>query len=261
MGTCFLLGEVIEEGEASWDELVRRTERFRTIAVLRPDGYLAWVLDGRTQQRVGLIELRAGTLEANGFELGRFYSARQGVFRLADAEMRPVPGSPLLAEVYDDADLLGRTLDGAQEAFFALAMAIGKFLSRPVDGVIGLKDLPAGVAAMMASSPEYLEQFHLMTSGEQIQAISKLATTVIMMCAGGGAISAAARSGANGESIAIPVLDFGGPRTPQAMVARPRKCSRKRAVGCVGSEMLTNLATSSSASTKALSANSSPGPN
>ncbi|MHA7633924.1 hypothetical protein [Corallococcus sp. M7] len=47
----FLLREVLERGEVSREELARRVTRFarEQVAVLRPDGYLAWALNGRTQ--------------------------------------------------------------------------------------------------------------------------------------------------------------------------------------------------------------------
>jgi hypothetical protein len=51
MAVGFLLREVLENGELSRDELRHRVERFARVAVLRPDGYLAWVRTGRTQQR------------------------------------------------------------------------------------------------------------------------------------------------------------------------------------------------------------------
>ncbi len=51
----YLLREAMEEEQEVLREvLVQRVERFKYLAVLRPDGYLAWALDGSTQQRVGL---------------------------------------------------------------------------------------------------------------------------------------------------------------------------------------------------------------
>ncbi|HEY8210635.1 MAG TPA: hypothetical protein VIG99_24295, partial [Myxococcaceae bacterium] len=139
--------------------------------------------------------------KANGFVLGQFYSGGSGAYFPVDAQMEPLRGSTLLGEVYDDGDLFGRTMDGAEEAFFSLAMAIGKFLSRPLDGIAGLKNLPAGVAALIASSPEYLERFKLMTAGEQIQVVSRLTTTLLTMLAGGGAVSAGLTRGLGGMEV------------------------------------------------------------
>jgi hypothetical protein len=204
MGACYLLREVLESGAATRDELNRRVGRFRHIAVLRPDGYLAGVLTGRTVQRAGPgpVELKDGVFQANGFVLGQFYTTIYGTYLPVDAQMRPLPGSAILGEVYNDSDLFGRVMDGVEEAFFALAMAIGKFLSQPVDSLIALKNLPAGVAALIASSPEYLERFELMTTGEQIEAASKLVTTLITTFAGGGAVSASVTRGLGGMEVA-----------------------------------------------------------
>jgi len=199
-GACFLLREVLESGAVSRAELNHRVDRFRQVAVLRPDGYLAWVLSGRTQQRAGpgQLEFKDGVFKADRFVLGQFYSGRRGAYRPVDAQMQPLWDSNILGEVYDDSDLFGRAMDGAEESFFALAMAVGKFLSRPLDGLAALRNLPAGVAALIASSPEYLERFKLMTAGEQIQAVSRLTTTLLTMFAGSGAVTAGVTRGLGG---------------------------------------------------------------
>ncbi|WP_233602453.1 hypothetical protein [Corallococcus sp. CA047B] len=177
MATSLLLREVLEGGAVSREELLRRVARFNRAVVLRPDGYLAWVMTGRTQQRVAPVQWKNGVFGALGFELGRFYLDTGGVFRPADEHLQPVFSS-FVVEVYDDADVINRSLDGAGEAFFELAMAIGKFFSAPTDSLLSLRHLPEGIAALIAASPEYLECFTYMTRGEQIQAVAKLVTTL-----------------------------------------------------------------------------------
>lgn len=206
MAASHLLREVLERGALSREELLRRVERFNPVAVLRPDGYLAWVVDGKTQQKVAPVEWRDGAFRAHGFELGRFYASRSGVFRLADAQMQQT--GPLLAEVYDDADYISRTLDGAEEAFVELALAIGKLLTYPTDSLAALRHLPAGLVALIASSPEYLERLRHMTRGEQVKALSKLATTLIVTY---GAASGATRTltaALGGTEVTVPVLSL-----------------------------------------------------
>ncbi|MCK8501564.1 hypothetical protein [Myxococcus fulvus] len=187
----FVLREVLATGEVSRAELVRRVARFNHLAVLRPDGRLAWVRTGRTQQRVGDVEWKDGAFRAHGFELGRFYDGRTGVFRLLNEELREENGFPL-ADVHDDADVISRTLDGAEEAFVGLALAVGKFFSTsPADNLAALREMPAAVVALLESSPEYLERFRYMTRGEQVQAVSRLVTNLI---ATWGTVSAATRT-------------------------------------------------------------------
>ncbi|WP_309892769.1 hypothetical protein [Archangium sp.] len=120
MAVGHLLREVLEGGAVSREELLRRVKRFKHVAVLRPDGYLAWTLTGRTQQKVGPVEWKEETFRAGPFELGRFYVGNGWVFRAADARLSPIREGPLLAEVYDDADYISRTLDGAEEAYGAV---------------------------------------------------------------------------------------------------------------------------------------------
>lgn len=88
MAASHLLREVLQGEAVSRQEVLRRVERFSWVAVLRPDGYLAWALDGRTQQKVGPVGWEDGAFRARGFELGRFYTSQRGVFRLADAWMQ-----------------------------------------------------------------------------------------------------------------------------------------------------------------------------
>ncbi|WP_253996865.1 Tox-REase-5 domain-containing protein [Myxococcus qinghaiensis] len=203
----FMLREVLDAGEVSRAELVRRVGRFTQLAVLRPDGCLAWVRSGQTQQRVGAVEWKEGAFRAGQFELGVFYSGKGGVFQQLNARLEETGGGAF-ADVHDDADYLSRTLDGAEEAFVGLAMAVGQFFSTsPADNLAALRQMPAAVAALLASSPQYLEHFQYMTRGEQVQAVSKLVTNLI---ATWGTASAATRTlqGATLATAEVPVLSL-----------------------------------------------------
>lgn len=200
-----LLREVLKEGEVSRAELVRRVERFTSLAVLRPDGCLAWVRSGTTQQRVAAVQWRDGAFRAHGFELGRFYDGRTGVFRLLDDELREVDGRHL-AEVHDDADYVGRTLDGAEMAFVKLALSLGHFFTDPLDSIASLKNLPAGVAALIQSSPEYFERFKYMTRGEQVQAVAELATNLLLTTGTAVATTRTVTGALAGAEATVPVL-------------------------------------------------------
>ncbi|MFY2559320.1 Tox-REase-5 domain-containing protein [Corallococcus terminator] len=203
----FMLREVLDAGEVSRAELVRRVGRFTQLAVLRPDGCLAWVRSGQTQQRAGVVEWKDGAFRAGQFELGVFYSGKGGVFRQLNARLEETGGGAF-ADVHDDADYLSRTLDGAEEAFVGLALAVGQlFSTSPADNLAALRQMPAAVAALLASSPEYLERFQYMPRGEQVQAVSKLVTNLI---ATWGTASAATRTlgGATFATAEVPVLSL-----------------------------------------------------
>lgn len=175
----FMLREVMASGEASRAELVRRTERFIQVAVLRPDGCLAWVRGGQTQQRVGQVEWKDGAFRAGLFELGRFYTGRGGVFRPLGSRLEELRGGAF-TDVHDDADTVSRVLDGAEESFVELALAVGQFFSTsPSNHLAALQHMPAALSALLASSPEYLERFQYLPRGEQIQVVSKLVTGLI----------------------------------------------------------------------------------
>ncbi|GMU04729.1 Tox-REase-5 domain-containing protein [Corallococcus caeni] len=207
MAAGLLLREVLEGGEVSREELVRRMERFvrEQVAVLRPDGCLAWALDGRTQQKVGPVQWRDGAFRAGNFELGRFYSGRGGVFRHVDARLRASDWRPL-AEVYDDADVIGRSLDGAEDAFVELYHGMGQLLSHPTDSIASLRHLPEGVAALITSSPAYWERFRYMTEGEQLREAARLTTNVLMLWGTASATTRTLTRAAAGMEATVPVL-------------------------------------------------------
>jgi hypothetical protein len=207
MAAAHLMREVLEKGEASREELLRRVERFAHVAVLRPDGYLAWARNGRTQQQVAPVEWRDGALRAGLFELGRFYVSNGSVFRLANERLEPVDSAVFVA-VYDDADVISRTLDGAEEAFVELYHALGQLFTHPLDRLAALRHLPAGVAALIATSPEYWERFRYMTAGEQMKAVARLTTGLLVTW---GAASATTRTLSGlmaGAKATVPVLSL-----------------------------------------------------
>jgi hypothetical protein len=64
----FLLREAMEgEEELPRAVLLQRVGRFQSLAVLRPDGYLAWALTGETQQRVAPVQWKNGAFRAHAF--------------------------------------------------------------------------------------------------------------------------------------------------------------------------------------------------
>ncbi|MCE9668461.1 hypothetical protein LY474_11625 [Myxococcus stipitatus] len=198
-----VLRKVMERGELSRAELVNLAERLGRLAVLRPDGCMAWVRNGRTQQRVAPVEWKDGAFRAHDFELGRFYTGRSGVYRLLDDDLREVDGR-LIAEVYDDADYVSRVLDGAESAFVKLALAIGHFFTYPLDSIASLKNLPAGVAALIESSPAYFERFQYMTRGEQIEAVAELATNLLLTTGTAGATTRTVTGALAGAEAMVP---------------------------------------------------------
>jgi hypothetical protein len=82
-----LLHEVVEQGQTgSRMELLQRLQRYETLYVLRPDGYLAAALTGAPEQCAGPVRPRDGVLKAHEFELGAFYyrGDKDGWMRVVD---------------------------------------------------------------------------------------------------------------------------------------------------------------------------------
>ena len=154
------------------------------------------------------VEWKDGAFRAHGFEVGHFYSGRNGMaFVAVDEQLRDGASPASLAEVYDDADVISRVLDGAEESFVELVLAIGKLVSHPIQSVDELQQLPRALVALLKNSPEYLERFQLMTRGEQIRALAKLTTTLLSTYgAAGGTTRTVAATGRGLEAVSVPAL-------------------------------------------------------
>ncbi|HZI16618.1 MAG TPA: Tox-REase-5 domain-containing protein, partial [Myxococcus sp.] len=181
-----LLREVVEgDVEVPRAELLERVKRFEPLAVLRPDGYLAWARTGTACQRVGEVQWREGAFRAGPFEVGAFY--------------------PVLAEVHDGADVTR----GTEEPFIELVLVLGELLTRSGDTVAALSQLPEGLATLVMSSPEYLERFKGMTRGEQVQSLSKLTASLLSTWGtAAGSTRTLAAMGRGWEAASVPVLSL-----------------------------------------------------
>lgn len=86
---------------------------------------------------------------------------------------------------------------------------MGQLVTHPIDSAAALARLPEGVAALIASSPEYFERFRLMTRGEQIQAVSKLTTALLTTRgAAAGTTRNLSALGRGLEAASLPVLSL-----------------------------------------------------
>lgn len=207
MVATYLFREVIQGGvDVPRGVSLERLARFRRMVVLRPDGYLAGAITGRTVQRAGRLEFKGGVWKAEPYELGRFYKNTGSVFRAVDEQLEVRDWTPL-TEVYDDGDVINRALDGAQDVVVELAVALGRLIVHPLQSLEELSQMPAGVVALIRNSPAYFARFRRMTKGEQIQALARLTTTVLLTygTAAGGTVRIS--SAAEGlESVSMPVL-------------------------------------------------------
>jgi hypothetical protein len=54
-------------------DLGRRIQEFKSLLVLRPDGYLGEALTGKAERCVGPVEVKEGAYRSGSYELGTFY--------------------------------------------------------------------------------------------------------------------------------------------------------------------------------------------
>ncbi|MFP2925181.1 hypothetical protein ACLESO_08185 [Pyxidicoccus sp. 3LG] len=177
-----LLREVVEGNvELPRAKLLERLKRFDPLSVTRPDGYLARALTGETRQRAGEVQWREGAFHAGPFEVGAFYAEAKDGWKAVDATLQAHEGSPVLAEAQARASIPVPAKDGKEDATsIELVLALGQLLTKPGANHLALSQLPEGLVTLItASPPEYQERFRKMTRGEQVQALSRLATVLL----------------------------------------------------------------------------------
>ncbi|WP_239469944.1 hypothetical protein [Archangium violaceum] len=208
---AWLLGEVFEGGErVEYAELSRRTERFRPLVLMRPDGYLVAALTGRPIQRMGQVKLVQGQWKVGNLVVGTFYFSRGGVLYPVNDALRRVNTVPW-AELGLERDWFNAALDGAQDAIGEMALAFGQSVLHPIRGAQDLAQLPNTVALLIASSPEYFERFGAMSLQDQIREAARLSTHLLMLFGGGeGAVGTVGRAGGLGAKLPVLALTAEG---------------------------------------------------
>ena len=177
----WMLREVAEGGErVEYAELQWRLERFAGLVVVRPDGYLVTALSGAPLQRLGPLQFTEGSWRVGRLGVGDFYFSRGGVFYPVNAALRRVAGPPL-GELGLERDALNAALDGAQEAFVEMAVALAESIRHPIRTLEGLVQLPTQVALLIASSPEYFAHYGVLSREEQIREAARLSTHVLLL--------------------------------------------------------------------------------
>ncbi|WP_052517749.1 Tox-REase-5 domain-containing protein [Archangium violaceum] len=204
---CWLLGEVLEDGErVDYAELVRRTRRFSRLVMVRPDGYGVAALTGAPLQRLGQVKLEEGEWRVGRLIVGDFYFSHGGVLYPVNDVLRRA-NTPPWAELGLERDWFNAALDGSQDAMGEMAVALAHSVLHPIRTWEDLIQLPSSVALLIASSPEYFARYGAMSLQDQIREAARLSTHVLMLLGGGqGAVGTMGRMGGLGAE--LPVLSL-----------------------------------------------------
>jgi hypothetical protein len=201
---CWLLREVLEGGErVEYADLKWRAERFGSVVLVRPDGYLVTALDGTPLQRLGPLELMEGEWRVGRLVVGGFYVSHGGVFYPATEALRRADGPPL-AELGLGRDPLNAALDGGQQALAEMTLALAHSILHPIRTLEDLGQLPTTLAHLIASSPEYFARYGAMSREDQIREAARLSTHLLLLL--GGARATVGRMGGLGAE--LPVLSL-----------------------------------------------------
>jgi hypothetical protein len=199
-----LLRQVLMENEdVPYAELMRRLRAFRPLVAMRPDGYLVTLLTGEPLQSMGKVKVREGRLMVGSFEVGTFYRNKGGVFYPVDDALKQSDWRSL-GELGLERDWLNAALDGSEDVLVEVVLALDQLLTDPVRSLRDLTQLPAALAALIASSPEYFARYATLPLQEQIQEAGRLSTHLLMLF--GSAGGTATRIGTAGTR--LPVLSL-----------------------------------------------------
>jgi hypothetical protein len=204
-----LLWEVVHgEATVSRKELYERMRRFSGLLVLRPDGNLVRATTGEAVQFIDTVRLEEGALRAEGFEVGPFYTPRQGRFLYpVDGSLTVHPDARVAGVYMPEEGVLGPALEGVGQAVADSVTGIVSLVLHPVESLEGLVRLPSAVVLLIQHSPEFWEHFRSQSRGAQVRGVSRLLTNVLIIC--GTAQAGAARAVSAGSKLGrlgVPVL-------------------------------------------------------
>lgn len=180
---AWLVREPLASGQPlPYAALLAHAARFRPLVVVRPDGYVTSALTGAPIARLGTPSLLAGELYVQRLRSGAFYFDSGGVYFAVDAGLgrhglplgeRPLARDPATA-----------ALLGAEDALEQMARALAFLLVHPVRSLEGLRQLPASVASLLASSPDYFAHYGALNREDQVREAARLATHLLTLQGG-----------------------------------------------------------------------------
>ncbi|MET0406459.1 MAG: hypothetical protein ABW123_28845, partial [Cystobacter sp.] len=181
---AWLLSEVLSANErVEYPDLKWRAERFWPLVLLRPDGYLVIASTGAPLQRLGSPQLEEGEWRVGRLAVGDFYFSLGGVLYPVNQALRRL-NVPPLGELGLKRDLLNAALDGAQDAFKEMAVALAESILHPIRTVEELGQLPTTVANLIAASPEYFARYGTMSVEDQVREAARISTHLMVLLGG-----------------------------------------------------------------------------
>lgn len=157
---------VIGGSDVGMSEIAARLSAFRSIIILRPDGYIARALSGDAIQRAGRIQFVDGALRAGNLSTGTFYYSDGGVFYRTDDALQKA--GPPIGELALEHDAVSSAMDGVADAVVGMAAGIYQLIRHPIRSIEALTQLPSAVAQLIRNAPVYWELFCAMPLNDQI---------------------------------------------------------------------------------------------
>lgn len=163
-----VLSAIASAQEVNGRDLRALVEAHRHLTVVRPDGYLAHAFSGEAIERTPMLKA------------GELYALEQGLVYELDEQLLRVENRPPLFELSLDRMVYGHFLDGAENAMRTAIKSAGDLISDPPAVLAEMIGSLAELDELIVATPELIDRFAAMSRGDQIEALSNLATTLAL---------------------------------------------------------------------------------
>ena len=178
-----LVREALATGEPmAYAQLRARAQRFRSLVVVSPDGYVRTALTGKAFARMGVLHLEQGELYVQRLRVGAFYFDEGHVFYAVDGALQRQ--GPPLGECPLGRDAVTAFGLGAEQARQDMARGMAALFTHPMLTLRDLAQLPVAVGGLIAHSPEYLAHYVDLPWEEQVKQAGRLTTHLLMLRGG-----------------------------------------------------------------------------
>jgi hypothetical protein len=189
-----VLARAIANGGESGRDLRASIAAHAKLYVVRPDGYIARALTGEAVEKAGPLSMDGDALRAGKLVVGAFHAAEGGILYPTRPDLSVDRDVTRGFELSVDRMVVGRVLDGADDAMKSMILAVGDLITQPVRTVEGMLESLGRIGEIIHASPEATARFLAMPFGDQVEFASKIAMTVALS---GGAMRAGAAMGSS----------------------------------------------------------------
>jgi hypothetical protein len=202
-----VLVRAVANGGLSGRDLRASIAAHAKLYVVRPDGYIARALTGEPVEKAGPLSMDGDALRAGRLPVGALLAAEGGILYPTRPDLSVDRDPTRGFELSLDRMVVGRVLDGADDAMRSMILAVGNLITGPLRTVEGMLESLGRIGEVIHASPEATARFLAMPVGDQVEFASKIAMTLAL--SGGAMRAGAAASTSAGSSLGQITIELG----------------------------------------------------